>query len=176
MTGPVELVPGEFVFFISQGGTEDQDSRFLAILKDAWQRVPPPARKIIHDHHRKVYRSIPRVVLGARMNDKWPIAMAGPEGCLLWCDRLRILDLPGKDAWAVAVLGEELAHGFLIADRHPTHIEPPPNDSPTSPEHRAWDKPREDAMKEVLYQWPFDRSVHEAVLQWVAQTRGGLWA
>ena len=100
--------------------------------------------------------------------------MAGPEGGLLWCDLLRILDLPGKNAWAVAVLGEELAHAFLIASRHPTHTTPPPNHSPTSPEHQAWDKAREDAMKEVLYAWQFDRAVHESVLAWVAETRGGL--
>ena len=174
MTGPVELLPGEFVLFISQGGTEDQDSRFLALLKQAWQRVPQSARTIVLDHHRKVYYCDPRVVLGARMNDRCPIAMAGPEGSLLWCDRMRILDLPGKEAWAVAVLGEEFAHAFLIASQHPTHITPAPNDSPGSPEYQAWDKAREDAMKEVLYQWPFDRAEHQALLQWVIETKGGL--
>jgi hypothetical protein len=76
MTGPVELVPGEFVLFVSQGGTEEQDIHFLAILKQAWQRVPPPARRIILDHHRKLYHCDPRVVLGARMNNRCPIAMA----------------------------------------------------------------------------------------------------
>ncbi len=174
MTGLAELAPGEFVFFVSQGGTEEQDSRFLALLQEAWQRVPPAARRIIIDHHRLVYHCDPRVVLGARMNDRCPIAMAGPKGCLLWCDLLRILDLPGKDPWAVAVLGEELAHAFLIASRHPTHTAPPPINSPTSPEHQEWDKAREDAMKEVLYQWPFDRAEHETVLAWAAETRGGL--
>jgi hypothetical protein len=29
-------------------------------------------------------------------------------------------------------------------------------------------------MKEVLYGWPFDRAEHERVLEWVAETRGGL--
>jgi hypothetical protein len=33
MTGSVELAPGEFILFVSQGGTEEQDSRFLAVLK-----------------------------------------------------------------------------------------------------------------------------------------------
>jgi hypothetical protein len=148
----------------------------LGILKDAWQRVPPSARTAILEHHDKAYHYYPKVVLGARMDDRYPIAMAGPEGCLLWCDLLRILDLPGKDPWAVAVLGEELAHAFLIASQHQTHTALPPNDSLTSPEHQAWDKAREAAMKEVLYEWPFNRADHARVLEWVAETRGGLKA
>lgn len=108
------------------------------------------------------------------MNDKCPIAMAGPKGGLLWCDLLRILDLPGKDPWAVVVIGEELAHAFLIASQHPTHVSDPPNDSPASPEFQAWDQAREDAMKEVLYQWPFERAEHEKSLEWVMKTKGGL--
>jgi hypothetical protein len=174
MTGPVELVPGEFVFFVSQGGTEEQDSRFLALLKEAWQRLPLPARTVILEHHHRVCHYYPKVILGARINDKCPIAMAGPESCLLWCDLLRILNLPGKDAWAVAVLGEELAHAFLTASQHPTHTAPPQNDLPSSPAYLAWDKAREDAMKEVLYQWPFDRAEHEKTLEWVIKTKGGL--
>jgi hypothetical protein len=176
MTGPVELVPGEFILFVSQGGTEEQDRRFLAVLKEAWQRVPPSARMTVLEYHRKLYQCDPRVILGARMNDKGPIAMAGPKGSLLWCDLLRILDLPGKDPWAVLVIGEELAHAFLIASGHPTHVSDPPNNSPTSPEYQAWDKAREDAMKEVLYQWPFDRAEHERVLEWAIETKGGLKA
>lgn len=174
MTGPVELVDGELVLFISQGGTEEQDSRFLALLKEAWETVPPLARTVILDYHRRVYHYYPKVVLGASLNDKCPMAMAGPEGCLLWCDLLRILDLPGKDLWAVAVLGEELAHAFLIASQHPTHVSNPPNESPCSPVYQEWDKAREDAMKEVLHTWPFDRADHARVLEWVAETRGGL--
>jgi hypothetical protein len=100
--------------------------------------------------------------------------MAGPEGCLLWCDPLRILDLPGKDPWAVLVGGEELAHAFLIASQHPTHTAGPPNDSPASPEYRAWDKAREDATKGVLCQWPFGRAEHARILDWAVETKGGL--
>ena len=174
MTGPVELLPGEFVLFVSQGGTEEQDRRFLGLLKEAWQRIPLPARTVILEHHHRVYRYYPKVILGARINNKWPVAMAGPKGCLLWCDLLRILDLPGKDPWAVVVLGEELAHAFLTASQHPTHVSDPPNDSPASPEYQAWDTAREDAMKEVLYQWPFDRTVHAKTLEWVMKTKGGL--
>jgi hypothetical protein len=174
MTGPVELVPGEFVLFVSQGGTEDQDGRFLTLLKEAWQRVPLPARTAILEHHRSVYHCDPKVVLGARVNDRLPVAMAGPEGCLLWCDLLRILDLLGQDSWAVVVIGEELAHAFLIASQHPSHLSDPPNDSAAPPEFQAWDMAREDAMKEVLYQWPFDRAAHEKTLEWVVKTKGGL--
>jgi hypothetical protein len=174
MTGPVELLPGEFVLFVSQGGTEERDGRFLGLLKEAWQRVPLPARRTILDHHHRVCGYYPRVTLGARLNSTWPIAMAGPEGSLLWCDLLRILDLPGKDPWAVLVIGEELAHAFLIASQHPSHVSKPPNDSPASPEYLAWDKAREDAMKDVLYQWPFDRAEHERIIEWVVATKGGL--
>jgi hypothetical protein len=76
MTGPVALAPGEFILFVSQGGTEEQDSRFLAIIKEAWQRVPPRTRTIILEHHRQRFRCDPRVTLGARLNSTWPIAMA----------------------------------------------------------------------------------------------------
>ena len=61
------------------------------------------------EYHRKLYKCEPRVIFGARISDRCPIAMAGPEGCLLWCDSLRILDLPGGDPWAVSVIGEELS-------------------------------------------------------------------
>jgi hypothetical protein len=176
MTGPVELAPGEFVLFVSQGGTEEQDSRFLALLKEAWERVPQVARRVILEHHRTAYHCHPKVILGARINSMWPIAMAGPEGSLLWCDLLRILDLPGKDSWAVLVIGEELAHAYLKASQHPSHVSKPPSDSPASPEYQAWDKAREDAMKDVLYQWPFDRAEHERILAWVIETKGGLKA
>ncbi len=174
MTGPVELAPGELILFVSQGGSEEQDNRFLTILKDAWQQVPVAARSLILEDHRRRYHCDPRVMLGARLNATWPIAMAGPEGCLLWCDLLRILDLPGKDAWAVVVIGEELAHAFLIASEHPSHTSKPPNGSPASPEFQAWDKAREDAMKDVLYEWRFDRAEHERILEWAADTKGGL--
>jgi hypothetical protein len=174
MTGRFELDTGEFILFISQGGTDEQDNHFLAVLKEAWQRVPVAARKLILEYHHQRYHCDPRVTLGARLNSTWPIAMVGPEGGLLWCDLLRILDLPGKDPWAVVVFGEELAHAYLIASQHPTHTTPSPNDSPASPEYQTWDKAREDAMKEVLCQWPFDRAVHEKVLEWGMKTSGGL--
>ena len=29
-------------------------------------------------------------------------------------------------------------------------------------------------MKEVLYQWPFERAEHERILEWVMKTKGGL--
>jgi hypothetical protein len=127
MTGPVELAPGEFVLFVSQGGTEEQDSRFLALLKEAWERVPLLARRVILEHHSTAYHYHPKVILGARPNSMWPIAMAGPEGSLLWCDLLRILDLPGKDPWAVVVIGRT---GPRLLDRQPA------SDSQSAPAER----------------------------------------
>jgi hypothetical protein len=50
----VELAPDEFVLFVSQGATEERENRLLALLKQAWQRVPAPARRIILGHHNKV--------------------------------------------------------------------------------------------------------------------------
>ena len=47
MTGRFELDTGEFILIISQGGTDEQDNHFLAVLKEAWQRVPVAARKLI---------------------------------------------------------------------------------------------------------------------------------
>ncbi len=100
MTCRVELATGEFVFFISQGETE-KDHHFVTLLKDAWQRIPATARAEILDYHLKKNKCEAKIRLIPRPNDNFPIAMAGPEGFLISCDSLRILDLPGKDAWAI---------------------------------------------------------------------------
>jgi hypothetical protein len=177
MTGPVELVPGEFVLFVSQGPSEEQQSQFLDILKETWQLVPSADRRTILDYYRGIYYSHPPVVFGARLNDQWPIAMnEGEEGdFMLWFDSLRILNLPGGKTSTILVIAEELAHALMTAIHHPTHIAAPPNDNPASAEHRAWDKAREDAMKEKLYSWRFvNRTEHENLIEWVGKTKGGL--
>src|SRR5262249_8151311 len=127
-------------------------------------------------YHRRAYNSYPRVILGARQDSTCPIAIAGPEGCLLWCDLLRILNLPGKECWALLVNAEELAHAYLISSQHPTHTTSAPEKRLDSSEFKDWDRARENAMKEVLYQWPFDRAEHETVLKWAIETSGGLKA
>ena len=72
------------------------------------------------------------------------------------------------------MIGEELGHAFLIAGQHPTPKAAPRNDSPASPEHQAWDKAREDDMKDAWSQWPFDRAEHARIREWAMKTRGGL--
>jgi hypothetical protein len=180
MTGPVELVPGEFVLFVSQGGTEEQDSRFLAILKETWQLVPSDARKTILEYYAMLHNGYPRVILGARISNKDGIGTAGRprDGFMLWFDSLRILDMPGGNPSTLLVIAEELAHALMTARQHPTHISDPPNNDRTSPEYQAWDKAREDVMKEeVLYCWPFvDRARHEKLTAWAIETTGGLKA
>ena len=54
---------------------------------------------------------------------------------------VRIIDLPGEDHWAIVVIGEELAHAFLIASQHPRHVSDPPNDSPASRNSRYGTRP-----------------------------------
>jgi hypothetical protein len=169
MIGPVQLAPGEFVDFIPQGGNPELHERFLEVLKGTWQRVPAHARTTILEYYRNRDNWYPRVILGARASSISPIAMGGGQetGFMAWFDSLAILDLPGKETWAVLVVAEELAHAFMTAIQHPSHISDPPNGEQDSQEYRAWIHAKEEAMKEVLYGWPFDKAEHEKIIAWV---------
>jgi hypothetical protein len=168
MTGPVDLAPGDTILFISQGGSEDQDNRFLEVLKETWQRVPSDVCKAIMEYYGNPSNRLPVVVLGP-LNGAgkagWPI-----DGFMLWFDLATILSWPRGKLDAVLVIAEELARAYLFAVPHPSHTSDPPNKDPTSPAFLAWDKSREDAMKEVLYSWPFiDRAYHEQLIRVVEQ-------
>jgi hypothetical protein len=44
-------------------------------------------------------------------------------------------------------------------------LDNPPSNDKTLPEYLAWDRAREDAMKEMLFSWPFvDRADHENLI------------
>jgi hypothetical protein len=163
MTGPVDLAPGESVLFISQGGTQEQDERFLEVLKETWQLVPSDSRKTILDYYRKRFNGWPVVRLA-------PLGGAGTAGgpndpFMLWFDSSTILHWPRGKPDALLVIAEELAHAFMYAVQHPSHMQDPPNNDRASQEYLAWDKTREEAMKEVLFSWPFvDRADHENLI------------
>jgi hypothetical protein len=162
MTGPVDLAPRESVLFISQGG-HDQDGRFLEVLKETWQLVPSDCRKAILSYYGKRFNGWPVVRLA-------PLGGAGTAGgpndpFMLWFDSSTILNWPRGKYDAALVIAEELAHAFMFAVQHPSHMQDPPNNDKTSQEYLAWDKAREDAMKEVLFSWPFvDRAHHENLI------------
>jgi hypothetical protein len=163
MTGPVDLAPGETALFISQGGTHERDERFLEVLKETWQLVPSDQRKVIYGYYSKLFNGWPVVRLA-------PLGGAGTAGgpkdqFMLWFDSPTILEWPRGKLDAALVIAEELAHAFMYASGHPSHKKDPPNNDRTSPEFLAWDKAREDAMKDVLYSWPFvDQAEHENLL------------
>lgn len=163
MTGPVELDLGENILFISQGGTHEQDERFLEVLKETWQRVPSDCRSTILTFYQKRFNGWPVVRLaplgGAGM-------AGGPKDPFMLCfDLSTILKWPRGKNDAALVIAEELAHAFMFAVQHPSHMQEPPSNDKTSPEHLAWDRAREDAMKEVLFSWPFvDRTDHENLI------------
>src|ERR1700730_7599818 len=96
MTGPFDLAPGDSVLFISQGGTHEQDERFLEVLKETWQLVPSDCRKAILGYYGKRFNGWPLVRLA-------PLAGAGKAGgpkdpFMLWFDLSTILNWPrGKD-------------------------------------------------------------------------------
>jgi len=169
MTGPIELAPGEFVDLICQCGISGLRDTFLSVLKDAWQRIPPPDRRTILDYFERRHHWYPRVILGTRIGSTSPVAMGGgkDDGFMAWFDSLALLELPGKESSMLAVLGEELAHAFLLASQDPTHISDPPNQDRESVEYQTWNNAREEAMKKVLYQWPFDRDEHARVISWL---------
>jgi hypothetical protein len=188
MNDLVELCPGEAVFLLSQGASEEEGKRLLELLKEAWRRVPSSCRQAMLQYHQHRFRCPPRVVLGAPLGKTvrtemtmggrqgWmiyedsPVAKAGDqqEGYLLWCNRLRMFDLPGGDPWAVLVLGEELAHAYLIATCDPAHAASRPTDYPA---FVRWDQAREDAMRAVLYGWrTFDCAEHAKLIAWVHAT------
>jgi hypothetical protein len=169
MIGPVELAPGEFVDFIPQCGNPQLPERFLKTLKEAWQKVPASARRTILDYYHACDHWYPRVILGTRIGSISPIARGGGknDGYMAWFDSLALLEMPGKEPWILAVIGEELAHAFLLASQDPTHISDPPNEDRESPEYQAWNNAREEAMKKVLHQWPFDPDAHARIISWL---------
>jgi hypothetical protein len=165
-----ELSPGESVDFIHQGQDDDLGKRFLEVLKEAWQKLPAPARKTILQYYQKRNNGwYARVILGARIGAVSPIAMGGgkEDGFMAWFDSLAILDMPGKEAWAIVVIGEELAHAFLLASQDPTHTLDPPNKDKKSPEYQTWYNAREEAATKTLFQWPFDPAIHAQVVAWL---------
>ena len=174
MTGPVELAPGEYVDFICQCGNAELRDTFLRLLKDAWQKIPSPDRRNILDYYENRSHWHPRVILGTRIGQTSPIAMGGgkDDGFMAWFDSLALLELPGKERSILAVLGEELAHAFLLASQDPTHTSDPPTKDQTSPEYQAWNNAREEAMKKVLYRWPFDLNDHVEVISWLQSKFG----
>jgi hypothetical protein len=159
MTGIVELAPGDSILFISHGGTEDQDKRFLEVLKETWQRVPLADRQTILGYYNRVFNGCPIVRLGA-VGGAGAAGLA-KDGFMIWLDLQTILNWPRGKEDAALVIGEELAHAFLYATEHPTHKAPPPNNDRASPDFQAWDNARENAMQEVLFRWPFDRTEYE---------------
>ena len=163
MTGTIELATGENVLFISQGVTHDQEERFLEVLKETWQSVPPDQRKSIHQYYKKICNGWPVIRLA-------PLDGAGTagrpnEGFMLCFDSRTILHWPRGKQDAALVIAEELAHAYMIASDDKSHTSDPPNNDKTSPPYKAWDDAREDAMKTILYQWPFvDRAKHENLI------------
>src|SRR5260370_2943641 len=109
---------------------------------------------------------------GRRGKVAWPIAQGGPDDFLFSCDRMRIFDLPKP--WALMLVGEELAHAYLIATNHPSHANPPSCDGPAFGEY---DDVREAAMRRVLCsEWGFVDAEYAKMLEWLKRTEGGLRA
>jgi hypothetical protein len=162
MTGPFRFDTGESVLFVSQGGTHEQDGRLLAALNRTWQLVPSEQRKAIYDYYRKRSNGMPRVFLAALGG---AATAGGPEDpFMLWFGLPTIFELPRGEQNMVLAIAEELAHAYMTAIGHETHQHPPTDDT-TSPEYLAFDNAREEAMRGVLYSWPFvDRAEHEQLI------------
>jgi hypothetical protein len=162
LTGPFRFDTGESLLFVSQGGTQEQDKRLLAALNGTWQLVPPDQRKIIYEHYSKRSNGWPRVFLAAL--DGAATAGRPEDPFMLWFGLPTIFELPRGEQDMVLAIAEELAHAYMTAIGHETHKVPPTNDT-TSPEYLAFDDAREEAMKGLLYSWPFvDRAEHEKLV------------
>jgi hypothetical protein len=61
-----------------------------------------------------------------------------------------VFDLPGDNTWLTLLIGEELAHAFLIATGDPTHV----------PKLRGHEK----ATQAVMERWNFDMAEHRRVI------------
>ena len=169
---PVSLAPNEMVDFIPQGGNAGLHSCFLTLLTVAWQRIPVPDRQTILQFYRNRDHWYPRLILGPRTCHVSPVAMGGGryDGFMAWFDSLAIPEIlarPCGEDWAVAMIGEELAHALLLASGDLTHLSDPPNNDENSPDYQAWNNAREVAATAVLYGWGFDQQSHADFIAWL---------
>jgi hypothetical protein len=168
MIGPVALAPGEYVLFKSQGGTHERDKQLLDLLKETWLLVPADQRRTFHDYYSKLHNGWPQVLLGfAIPGEATGIAQAGGPGrpYMLRFVLPMFFEWLGDRRDRTLAIPEELAHAYMFAIGHESHMKKPPNNNSSSPEHRAYIEAQENAMKEVLYSWPFvDRVAHKNVL------------
>jgi hypothetical protein len=73
-------------------------------------------------------------------------------------------DLPGGNPGLTLLIGEELAHAFLIATGDPTHV----------PILRG--REAEEAAQDVMKRWGFDMAAHGKLIAWVAShCKNGVW-
>jgi hypothetical protein len=172
MTGPFDLAPGENAMLASQGGTQEQDEQVIQVLQETWQQIPAEQRKVIHAFYCKLHGGWPRILLGFPMRgEPTGVAQAGGPGCgyMLRFVMPVFFQLLDRRDMGLA-MAEELAHAYMHAIGHETHTKQPPNNDPSSLELMAYIEAQENAMKKVLYSWPFvDRTAHEALCSRIEQ-------
>lgn len=177
-------------FFLAFQGRPDtnQETLFHSYVSEVWQRIPMQQRQVILAKH-----TIPKVLLYTRLRDYrslslggtkgrvpvpiaevgYPVELSGPCGAddyMFSCDRSRLFALP--KSWTLMVIGEELAHSFLIAAEDPSHLNPPAIDDR---KFVAYDIARESKMQGVLCgEWGFDRAEYGRMMAWMKQTESGL--
>jgi hypothetical protein len=166
MAGPFELAPGVSAMLVSQGGTPEQDEQVIKVLQETWQQIPETHRKVIHAFYCNLHGGWPRILLGFPMRgEATGVAQAGGPGCgymLRFVLPVFFQLLDRQDMGLV--MAEELAHAYMHAIGHESHTKKPPNSDSSSPDFRADINAQENAMKGVLYSWPFvDRIAHEAL-------------
>jgi len=178
LTGEFNVCGDCFLLVFEGPPNEHQESLFLSWLVEVWDRIPLIARQAILAKSKKPsiklsnrltdYR--PMVVSGRKGRVPWPVAEGGPNGFLFSCDRMRIFGMPKP--WALILVGEELAHAYLIAVNHPSHAKPPSSDDASFAEY---DVAREAKMLDVLCdEWGFDRTEYGRMQEWMKQSDSGL--
>jgi hypothetical protein len=154
------------MLFLRQGATDQQTADFTEIFEETWRQVPQPQRKKILERG----CGKPPVFLGSVYGVTTgvsPLAAADP----LFFYAPMIVNLPGGKPWTMAVIAEELAHSFLIADEDPTHIRPGRWKAMSDVEKRAWNDAREKRVVEFLGGWDWvDMDAHAALLAWLHVT------
>jgi hypothetical protein len=172
-----ELIPGCAIRLLAVSASPEQAERVRRLFNAAWGRIPAGPQECL----RELWD---RRAATAQRDPKAPLVSLWSAGQYQYlCDRLGLPKgtIPGPahvsaddwasveiefgrflacpcDDWLQVAIAHELGHVFLRATNDPTHWAPCPSDQ--GPEALlAWDRAREEAVRQLLVGWGFPREL-----------------
>jgi hypothetical protein len=169
---PIQVIPEyDRLQVVPIGATEAQVAKIGSIFAATWGRIRPEDQSRIRSYWDHELPLPPGIVLRSKILYTYPgqgPAWVFPRAEGIEFDADRLCDFP-SEVWIGLVIAEELAHVFLYATKHPSHMAQQPADVAA---RGAWYEAREAEARRVLGEWGFDLAEHERAFKWELSTRG----